>query len=327
MGFRLDLLGYDIALCPFLFLRENHARHYRNRRNSRDGLFYAFLATNGDFEMTTFTYYKLNLKLLTEQLGTCTEVSIYEKHVQEKAKKEIADANRLAKKLSKYKGVEFSDEKQAEELKGILRSYMQRSGVLHELPNTIPELVELAALIKEEFESSMDEGGSAPTVFMRDKDGFPMISTHMILGNLKENLKIMTNNGDKSIAKSKVSVGEMGALDIKVVEDFIIPSMDIIRNDEGKPQLLERPIKFERMGKVETAICRSEYLPIGTEYECTLRIRTGSPMNNLETLKTLFDLGLNNGLGQWRGSGKKGSYTYKVEPITYKEKLPEGWGR
>jgi hypothetical protein len=285
----------------------------------------------------TYTYYNLKLKLLTEQLGTCTEVSIYEKHVQEKAKKEIADANRLAKKLSKYKGVEFSDDKQAEELKGILRSYMQRSGILHELPNTIPELIELAAEIKEEFESKMDDGGSAPTVFMRGTDGWPIISSHMILGNLKENLKIMTNNGDKSIAKSKVSVGEMGALDIKVVKDFLRPSMDIVREDDGepkydvrgwpnaKPKLLERPIKFDRMGKIETAICRSEVLPVGTEYECHLRIRTGSPLNNMDVLKTLLDMGKNNGLGQWRGSGNKGSFAYKLEKVTYQEKLPEGW--
>jgi hypothetical protein len=273
----------------------------------------------------TFTYYNLRLKLLTEQLGTCTEASIYEKHVQERAKKEIAEANRLAKKLSKYKGVEFPEEKQVEELKGILRSYMERSGVKHQLPNTVSELIELAADIKEEFEEKVEDGGSTPTVFMRNEEGWPIISTHMILGNLKENLKIMTNNGDKSIAKSKVSVGEMGALDIKVVEDFIKPSNDIVRNEKGEPFLLERPIKFERMGKVETAISRSEMLPKGTEYECHLRIRTGSTLNNIEILKTLFDMGKNNGLGQWRGSGKKGTFAYKLEKVDYKEKLPDGW--
>ena len=273
----------------------------------------------------TFVYYKLNLKLRTEQLGTCTEASIYQKHVQEVSKKEIATANRLAKKLSKFKDVDFSENKQAEELKGILRAYMQRSGIMHELPDTLEALVNLAAEIKEEFEASIDDSGSAPTVFMRDKDGHAIISSHMILGNLKENLKIITNNGDKSIAKSKVSVGEMGALDIKVVDDFIKPSNDVLKDENGKPLICERPIKFERMGKTETAIVRSEILPVGTEYECYLRVRKGSTINNIETLKTLLDLGKSNGLGQWRGSGNKGSYFYTIELVDYKEYVPKGW--
>jgi hypothetical protein len=281
--------------------------------------------------MSMFTYYKLQLLLLTEQLGTGTEASIYNKHVQEKAKKEIGEANRLAKKLSKnlekYKGADFQEGKAIAELKGILRSYMERTGLKHELPDEVMALLEKAAEIKEEWEEAMGEDkGSAPTVFMRGEDGHPIISSHMILGNLKENLRIITNNGDKEIAKSKVAVGEMGALDIKVVEDFLRPSSDVVRNNDGTPFLLERPIKFDRMGKIETAISRSEVLPAGTQYACTLRIRTGSPLNNVDILSRLLDLGKNNGLGQWRGSGKKGTYAFKLEVIPgYKEQLPDGW--
>jgi len=281
---------------------------------------------------SSFTYYKLQLRLLTEQLGTCTEASIYEKHVQEKAKKEIGEANRLAtkltKNLAKYKGVDFPEDKAIEELKGILRSYMERTGLKHELPEGLVDLLEKAAEIKAEWEEKMaDDKGAAPTVFMRDAEGHAIISSHMILGNLKENLKISVNNGDKEIAKSKVSVGEMGALDIKVVEDFLRPSNDVVRNADGTPWLLERPIKFDRMGKIETAISRSEVLPVGTEYTCVLRVRTASPLNDEKTLSKMLDLGKNNGLGQWRGSGKKGSYAYKLETIkNYKEpNVPEGW--
>lgn len=282
-------------------------------------------------DLATFTYYKLDLHLLTEQLGTCTEASIHAKHVLEKAKKEIQIANRLATKLTKslekYKGADFPEQKEILELKGILRSYMERTGLKHDLPDSVEELVQLSLKVKEEWDEKMadEDDSSIPTVFMRDEDGHPIISSHMILGNFKENLKIMVNNGDKEIAKSKVSVGEMGALDVKVVEDVLRPSKDIVRNKDGTPFLLERPIKFERMGKVETAISRSEILPEGSEYTCTLRIRTGSPLNNVAFLKRILDLGKNNGLGRWRGSGKKGTFAYRLNEIPgFKEKLPPG---
>jgi len=284
----------------------------------------------------SFKYFKLNLQLITEQLGTCTEASIHDKHVHAKAKKDLAIANRLAtkltKSLAKYKGAEFSDVKAVAELQGILRAYMERSGVKHDLPDDAEELLAKAAEIKAEWELVMAEDkGSAPTVFMRDKDGHAVISSHMILGNLKGNLKILTNNSGKDkggIATSKVSVSEMGTLDIKVIEPFLKPSKDVVRDDANKPALLERPIRFDRAGKMEVAICRSEMLPIGTEYNCTLRVRESSPLAQIANLKALLDLGKNNGLGQWRGSGNKGAFVYKIEqlPNSFQDpRIPEGW--
>lgn len=296
----------------------------------------------------TFVYFELRLKLLREQLGTCTEASIYEKHVQAKAKKEITQANRLATRLAKniekqkvaksqqkYVGVEFPDSKATEELHGILRSYMERTGVKHELPSDPEGLIAVAAEIKEEWEEMMaEEGGSAPTVFMRDKDGHAVISSHMILGNIKENLRIITNNGDKSVATSKVSVGEMGTLDIKPIESFLKPSLDVMRQEDGTPQILERPIRFDRMGKTETAICRSETIPAGAEYTCTLRVRGDSPLAHIPKGQTqppalwkLLELGKNNGIGQWRGSGNKGAYAFQLKLLeNYKDPtIPEGW--
>ena len=115
-------------------------------------------------------------------------------------------------------------------------------------------------------------------------------------------------------------------MDIKVIEDFIRPSKDVVRNEDGTPYLLERPIKFERMGKVETAISRSEILPAGSEYLCTLRVRRSSPLNHVPTLQKILDFGKNNGLGRWRGSGKKGTFAYRLNEIpNFKETLPEGW--
>lgn len=281
---------------------------------------------------SNWRYYKLQLKLLREMLGTNPEASIYHAHVIQKAKKEIKKANsvskKLAKSLEKYKDVEIPDSKEVEELKGIIRAYMEITGNKKSLPNDLPAILEIVKEVEEEFnelEKQFEEVKA--TVFQRDENGWPRISTHMILGNFKENLKIMVNGEDSKeskLVKSKVGVGEMMALDLKVVEEFIKPSKDIVRNDGGDRVICERPISFDRMGKKETAIAMSEQLPIGTEFEMTLRVRSASKINDM--LDILLDMGKNNGLGAWRGSGNKGSYVYKLEELKgYKEDFGDGW--
>jgi len=297
--------------------------------------------------MSNFTYYKLQLKLLTPMLGTGTEASIYHEHVIEKAKKEIASANRLAAKVAKaqqkYVGAELTEDKSLKELKSVLRTYCQLVGRPLDIPsNDAQAILIMAQEVEAEFQEQIKARETVKaTVFMRNADGTPIIGTHMVLGNLKENLRIVVNSGDKTLIKSKVAVAETMALDVKFVEDFMVASNDILRGTQadadklpcgkgkntvdGKGRiLLERPIRFDRMGKQETAIQLSEQLPVGTEFSCTMRVRSESAMN-LEALKKTLDLGKSNGLGAWRGSGNMGSYCYKIEEIEYQENLPGGW--
>lgn len=268
--------------------------------------------------MSNFVYKKVKLKLITPMLGTCTEVELWNEHILKKSKKEIAKANKLhgkiIKSLEKYKGAEITVQKELDELKAILRAYMERLGRMEVIPNNLEELLEFAKGISSEYEELLREGETQKsTVFMRDESGHAMISTHMIIGNLKENLKNIVNNSAKNskAVPTKVSVGEVMAGDIKVVEDFIKPSHDIVRKENGKPAICERPIRFKIMNETQSAIAMSEYLPEGTEMEFTFRIRKGSPI--LDALDELLDMGKNNGLGAWRGSGKKGAYLYKME--------------
>lgn len=265
-----------------------------------------------------FVFKRVKYKFLTNILGTCTEAELYYEHVLKKAQKEIAKANKIqgkiAKSLEKYKGAEIPKEKEVSELKGILRVVQEKIGRKDPLPDTVEELLSLAKELNEEYEEMVSKGeDQKSTVFMRDKDGHAIISTHMIIGNFKENLKSMVNNSEKgSIAiKSKVSTGEIMSTDVKVVEDFVRPSKDILRREDGKADLLERPIRFERMSKTQTAIALSEQIPAGAEIEFTLRIRAGSPF--LEVLPELLEMGKLNGIGQWRGSGKMGLFVHKVE--------------
>lgn len=291
--------------------------------------------------MSNFVYVKLDVKLMVEQLGTATAASIYAVHVLKKAQKMIKKANKLSGKVSKafqkYQGTDpISELKEVKELQGIIRSYQEALGKKDELPNDVEELLAYSKVCEEEYDALVAEGEEQKaTIFLKDKDGWPMISTHMFLGNLKENLKIIVNNDtgpkENKLVKSKVAVQEMLALDVKPVEYFVRPSHDIMRAENGKPLICERPIKFERMGKTETAIALSEQLPAKTEYSVHLRIRKGCPAaaDDFAMLRLLLDMGKNNGLGQWRGSGSRGQFRYKLTEVKEKT-LPkdpdfDGW--
>ena len=282
-----------------------------------------------------YCYYKLHLRLLTEQLGTCTKASIYDEHVLKKAQKMIKEANKQGSKLlkayEKYKGTpEIPPQKELAELQGIIRRYEELLGQKSEMPTDAEGVLEYAKTLEEDFEEKINNNGERQaTIFMRNKEGKVQVSTHMILGNLKENARIITNNsieGAPKIFKYKTSVNESLSLDVKPIENFMYPNQDIIRDEKGNPKLLERPIRFDRMGKIETAIALSEVLPAGTEYSVVhLRVRIGSVLTQ-EVLESLFELGKNNGLGQWRGSGKKGTYQFKLEPCENPiTPDPEGW--
>lgn len=297
-----------------------------------------------------YDYYRVDFKLKTPMLGTATRASIYYEHVLEKAKKEIAKANKLKKELNKvtkssekYVGDSISESKELTELQSVIRTYCQLVGRVLDMPDNLDELLSLATTLESEYDEKIKERDTVDaTVFLRDSYGHPIISTHMILGNLKENCRVMVNGGDKSIIKSKVAVGETFALDVKAVEDYMTPSNDIIKVEPGQEPppafgkgknivdlegrvLLERPIRFERMGKTETAIAASEQLPEGTEFGCHLRVRKGSPITE-EALNFLLRFGRNNGFGSWRGSGNMGSYFFKLEKLDdFKDEAPEGW--
>lgn len=304
-------------------------------------------------------YYSLSFMLRTEMLGTCAEASIWETHVIERAKKAAKEANklgtRLNKVLDKFKGTEITDQTQIVEVQGIIRSYAELTGkpVNVDLPDDLAQCLKIASEIEAEYHALLKKGDMVrATIFMKELVGningngdgrnkikyaasapeglsedtlWPIISTHMILGNLKENLKIIVNNGDKSILSTKVSVGETLAMDVKAVEKFMVPSSDISRNEDGVRTLLERPLSFDDKGKKVTTISSSEYIPEEAEFGCILRVRATSPLT-YDALYQLFDYGKNNGLGQWRGSGNKGSYFFELKKLKdYKEPIPKGW--
>lgn len=300
-----------------------------------------------------FNYYKVEFKLTAPMLGTATQTSIYYQHVITKAQKEIEKANKLGDKitkaLAKFKGTEpIAPEKELAEMQAVLRTFCALVGKPLEVPNDITAILEMSKVLEEEFREKIKTLDTVDaTVFLRGADGLPIISTHMILGNIKSNVKTVTASGGGQLSdllKSKTAVAETLALDIKFVEDFMKTSEDIVRCVNGKVKyngivqtidtegdlqeqlpaprgrhildkagrvLLERPlVKWDG-----TTIACSEQLSPGVTFGCTIRVREGSVFDNETVLRQLFELGKSQGFGAWRGSGTMGSYKYKLEAL------------
>lgn len=278
--------------------------------------------------MSNYSYYQLDLKIIRSMLATCPDTDIYKEHIINKSRKLIDKANstegKLRKHLKKFLEVDFSEVKEVEELKGILRSYSSILGEKIDLPDDLKSLLEVSKKINERVTKEIESGNEMKaTVFMRDEEGRPIISSHMLLGNIKEILRTIINSGDKFCFKSKVQLGESTALDIKVVEEFLVASKDIIRLPDGDRKLNVRTIRFNLLGKETTALQAAEELPVDTQFQATLRVRKGSPLDDIDNLRKIFDMGKNLGLGQWRSSGNKGAYVFKLKAL---KSFKEDWG-
>lgn len=283
-----------------------------------------------------FEYYRLTVHTTSELLATNPACDIMHEHNIQKAKKLMADAarkeKRISKALDKYSGgQDISGDKHYVDLRYNLQAYMSLMGITQPIPDNVEDLLELFEKIKEDFDEMVEQGKAQQgTVFLRNDAGHVVLSSHMILGNIKEILSNITNNGDKTILSTKVSVGETCAQDIKWVEPYIeakqivdgkLVDLDSVKDKEGKPVMLQRSLRIRnpQPGQAPVCISMSEYLPSGAVFQFTLRVRKKSVFTK-DALEYIFLHGSSLGLGQWRGSGGKGSYDFHLEHLPdYKE--------
>jgi len=282
-----------------------------------------------------FDYYDLQLRLREPMLGTNASVDIMHEHVINKSREQIKLANAASKKISKslkkYKGENISQQKEIEELKGILRAQQELLNVKEEIPNALDDILLYSKDVEQRLDNYLqDHELYKSTVFLRDSNGNVGISSHMILGFVKAVLANVINGGDKSILKSKVQMGESMSMDLKFCETFLVASHDIIRDPETKERILNiRPLRFTRMGQIMSALAASEQLPPKTTFSTTLRIRRDSKINDLEVLESIFSHGKNIGLGAFRSSNMFGTFDFKLKKledyVELVENSEEGW--
>ena len=290
------------------------------------------ISTQGELKM--FSYYSIQLKLINDLLATCPTPEVYNDFILKKAKDSIDEASKIqgkiSKKLEKYRGAEITSEQEMMEISGIVRSYQLLLNDETDISQMkIQELLEFSAFLLEKFNNGLKSGTQAKsTVFMFDSDGCPGISSHMLIGFFRAGIKMLTNNGNKTHFKSKVSVDENTPY-LKFIEGFIKSSNDIRREEDGTPYLCVRPLRTNVLGKAMSVLAASQVIPAGSEFSATLRVLKGSAFDDIKYLGELLTLARSCGIGCNRSSNNYGQFLHKIEKLKdFKEVHPfmaEGW--
>ena len=140
------------------------------------------------------------------------------------------------------------------------------------------------------------------TVFHR-LDGYPIYYDYHVKGFLKASGKVQ--NGLCNVRNLRSKVGDYV---------FVFPRRIALKLPDGehKPEFLERPLRAQTMQGERVALARSELLPVGTSFECELKVINEVMSEKL--LRGLLDYGALCGMGQWR-SGSYGRFFYELSEV------------
>jgi hypothetical protein len=139
------------------------------------------------------------------------------------------------------------------------------------------------------------------TIFYRKDDG-PAVMNYQILGFLKEAGKVQNGKVAGGVKNLRSKVGS---------QIFVSPRIIPLNLPEGgEMDYLERPLRADTPRGQIVSLARSEMLPEGTWFKCSLEILSGELTE--EVLRDLLDYGYYRGLGQWRNSGAFGTFRYEL---------------
>lgn len=140
------------------------------------------------------------------------------------------------------------------------------------------------------------------TTAFHKKDGQPILYDYHVRGFLKEAGR--TFNGLRGVKNLRNKVDNLV---------FVYPRQIALHLPEGGTiTFCERPLRAETAQGPRTSLARSEELPEGTWFECTLKIYNGPISEPL--LRDLLDYGQDKGFLQWRNGGH-GRFEYMLDKI------------
>lgn len=271
--------------------------------------------------MIIYKRIKVTLELLKQQLGTNpVELDVMDKHILDRQRKLIAEQSNINKAINKYlKAKQISVEKGEAELIALAR-------MIEELMGRDLEPEEYEGLKLGKFktfedlkETMMELEKKGITCFFRDAEGRPCIGNHMILGYLKAAAERLCRNTPAkkgAVLSSLTHTVSMINQYVSVEPDFIPASLDLVRDEEGKPKYLQRSLRAKTAQGPRISLAKSELLPAGTRFDFELEIEgrrveeKGKLIDNFaiepKHLYEMFKAGRGKGLGQWRnvGNGK-----------------------
>lgn len=130
-------------------------------------------------------------------------------------------------------------------------------------------------------------------------DGAPVYYDYMVKGFLKETGSVF--NGTRGVKNLKSKIENLV---------FVQPRRFVLNVKPGDSMTyLERPLRAQTAQGPRTSLARSEELPAGTWFECTLEVFDGQISEPL--LRDILDYGSRRGLGQWRNGGH-GRFEYEL---------------
>lgn len=282
--------------------------------------------------------YHVVIECLNSLLGSCpADPSIYSMHLQNKHNKLI---DQIKKKASKekttltYNGAEpIPQEKFDRELElliGSLERSLRRSFTDDEKALLIAGD---KSFVQSIFNKETQDFGNA-TVFLKDENDHPVISSHMILGFLKSagivvcratpkagKRKALDENGEElgsgTMYSSQATTTMLLNQHVKILPELLRASRDIERDDSGMPKLYERPLQAKTPLGPRSCLAASEVLPKGTQFEFDIWILGGDNVITQKHLEEAFSIMPFKGLGAWRCSGNHGGF--EVKSITRTE--------
>jgi hypothetical protein len=147
--------------------------------------------------------------------------------------------------------------------------------------------------------ATLDETVDKGTTAFHKLDGCPIFYDYQVKGFVKEAGRIF--NGLHGVKNLRSKIDNLL---------FVTPrQIPLIVPDGAGIEYLERPLRAETAQGPRVALARSEMLPAGTAFRCSLEVYEG-PITE-DVIRDLLTYGSRKGLGQWRNGGY-GRFEFKL---------------
>jgi hypothetical protein len=153
-------------------------------------------------------------------------------------------------------------------------------------------------LPEDEIETLTEVMEKGTTAFHK-LDGRPIYYDYMVKGFLKEAGGIF--NGLRNVKNLRSKINNLV---------FVSPRrIPLVVPDGAEMTFCERPLRGMTAQGPRTSLARSEELPEGTQFECTIDVYESQISEDL--LRDLLSYGARQGFGQWRNGGH-GRFEYEL---------------
>lgn len=168
------------------------------------------------------------------------------------------------------------------------------------------KFVEGGGQLPDDEVATLDEMVEKGTTTFHKIDGKPLLYDYQVKGFMKEAARIfngkLTGKDGKVIKNFRSKVANYVFVKPRQIELHLPEGTSITYN--------ERPLQAQTAQGPRVALARSEEVPVGTWFECTLKIYDNPEIDH-NVLGELMTYGEDQGIGQWR-SGGHGSFTFEV---------------